>query len=87
MWHRRGSPHAIQADTMVLVRAMMPVRGVVHVQTANRFGWRARNPSPTGPMRHRAGYERLTVTWVRLFWSEGCGRYGVFGDGGEASVP
>jgi len=48
------------------VRAMMPVRGVVHVQTANRFGWRARNPSPTGPMRHRAGYERLTVTSGRL---------------------
>ena len=61
-----GPLHAIQADTMVLVRAMMPVRGVVHVQTANRFGWRARNPSPTGPMRHRAGYERLTVTSGRL---------------------
>ena len=66
MWHHRGSPHAIQTDTMVLVRAVMPVRGVVHVQTANRFGWRARNPSPTGPMWHRAGYERLNVAmWHR----------------------
>ena len=37
MWHRRGSPPAIQADTMVLVRAVMPVRGVVHGQTANLF--------------------------------------------------
>ena len=50
----------------MLVRAVMPVRGVVHVQTANRFGWRARNPGPTGPMRHRAGYERLNVTPGRL---------------------
>ena len=49
MWHHRGSPHAIQTDTMVLVRAVMPVRGVVHVQTANRFGWRARNPEPNRP--------------------------------------
>jgi len=46
MWHHRGSPHAIQTDTMVLVRAVMPVRGVVHVQTANPLGWRACNPSP-----------------------------------------
>jgi hypothetical protein len=35
MWHRRGSLHAILVDTMVLVRAVMPVRGVVHGQT----GW------------------------------------------------
>ena len=66
MWHRRGSRQAIRVVTMVLVRAVMPVRGVVHVQTANRFGWRARNPSPTGPMRHRAGYERLTAASGRL---------------------
>ena len=46
MWHHRGFLHAIQADTMVLVRAVMPVRGVVHVQTANPLGWRACNPSP-----------------------------------------
>jgi hypothetical protein len=30
MWHCRGSLPAIQADTMVLVCAVMPVRGVVH---------------------------------------------------------
>lgn len=40
MWHCRGSPHAIQADTMVLVRAVMPVRGVVRGQTAWAFGGR-----------------------------------------------
>jgi len=38
MWHCRGSLHAIQADTMVLMRAVMPVRGVVHGQTASPFG-------------------------------------------------
>jgi hypothetical protein len=38
MSHCRGSLHAIQADTMVLVRAVMPMRGVVHGQTANPFG-------------------------------------------------
>jgi hypothetical protein len=47
MWHRRGSRQAIRVVTMVLVRAVTPVRGVVHGQTANRFGWRGRNPSPT----------------------------------------
>jgi len=31
MWHHRGSLHAIRVDAMVLVRAVMPVRGVVHV--------------------------------------------------------
>jgi len=51
---------------MVPVRAVVPVRGVVHVQTANPLGWRARNPSPAGPMWHRAGYERLTVASGRL---------------------
>jgi hypothetical protein len=40
MWHCRGSLHAIQAHTMVLVRAVMPVRGVVHGQTASSFGWK-----------------------------------------------
>ena len=34
MWHRRGSLHAIQAGSMVLVRVVIPVRGVVHRQTA-----------------------------------------------------
>jgi len=84
MWHHRGSPHAIQTDTMVLVRAVMPVRGVVHVQTANRFGWRARNPSPTGPMWHRAGYERLNVAmWHRA----GCGASKLHNnDAGSLSV-
>ena len=51
---------------MVPVRAVVPVHGVVHVQTANPLGWRARNPSPTGPMSHRAGYERLNVASGRL---------------------
>jgi hypothetical protein len=32
------SLYAIKADTMVLVRAVMPVRGVVHGQTASPFG-------------------------------------------------
>jgi hypothetical protein len=36
--HRCGSLHAIQADSMVLVRAVMLVRGVVHGQTAKPFG-------------------------------------------------
>jgi len=43
-----GTPSRVV--TMVPVRAVMPVRGVVHVQTANPLGWRARNPSPAGPM-------------------------------------
>jgi len=38
MWHCRGSRHAIRVVTMVLVRAVMPVRGVVHGQTATPFG-------------------------------------------------
>jgi hypothetical protein len=38
MWHCRGSRRAIRVVTMVLVRAVMPVRGVVHGQTANPFG-------------------------------------------------
>jgi hypothetical protein len=62
-WFWAGHPGGV---TMVLVRAVMPVRGVVYVQTANRFGWRARNPSPAGPMWHRAGYERLNATSGRL---------------------
>jgi hypothetical protein len=33
-----GNLHAVQADSMVLVRAVMPVRGVVHGQTAKPFG-------------------------------------------------
>ena len=55
MWHRRGSPHAIHADTMVLVRAMMPVRGVVHGQTANPFGCRGRNPGGWARVAAHAG--------------------------------
>jgi hypothetical protein len=35
---RHGSLHAIWVGTMVLVRAVMPVRGVVRGQTANPFG-------------------------------------------------
>jgi len=38
MWHCRGSWNAIRVNTMVLVRAVMPMRGVVHGQTANPFG-------------------------------------------------
>jgi len=38
MWHCRGSRQAIRVVTMVLVRAVMPVRGVVHGQTASPFG-------------------------------------------------
>ena len=38
MWHCRGSRQAIRVVTMVLVRAGMPVRGVVHGQTGNPFG-------------------------------------------------
>src|SRR6185437_14551153 len=50
------------------------------------------SPDPVAPFspthrEHRTSCNRLDATWVRLFWSEGCGRYGVFGDGGEASVP
>jgi hypothetical protein len=38
MWHCRGSRRAIRVVTMVLVRGVMPVRGVVHGQTANPLG-------------------------------------------------
>ncbi|HYX58462.1 MAG TPA: hypothetical protein VE888_05575 [Streptosporangiaceae bacterium] len=46
MWHCRGSLHAIRAHTMVFVRAVMPVRGVVHGQTASSFGWKGLKPEP-----------------------------------------
>ena len=46
MWHCRGSPHAIRADTMVLVRAVMAMCGVVHQQTASPFGWKGLKPEP-----------------------------------------
>ena len=46
MGHRRGSRQAIQADSMVLVRAVMPVRGVVHRRTAGPFGWNGPKPEP-----------------------------------------
>jgi hypothetical protein len=36
--------YAIRAHTMVLVRAVMPVRGVVHGQTASSFGWKGLKP-------------------------------------------
>jgi hypothetical protein len=31
---------------MVLVSAVMPVRGVVHGQTASPFGWKGLKPEP-----------------------------------------
>jgi hypothetical protein len=34
------------AGTMVLVRAVMAVRGVVHGQTASPFGWNGPKPEP-----------------------------------------
>jgi hypothetical protein len=56
MWHCRGSLPAIQADTMVLVRGVMPVRGVVHGQTANParaavVDLAARAPGPGSTLR------------------------------------
>jgi hypothetical protein len=46
MWHCRGSRRAIGVVTMVLVRGVVPVRGVVHGQTASPFGWKGLKPEP-----------------------------------------
>ena len=46
MCHCRGSPRPIRVGTMVLVRAVMAVRGVVHGQTASPFGWNGPKPEP-----------------------------------------
>ena len=56
MWHCRGSRQAIRVVTMVLVRAWMPVRGVVHGQTANPFGLKGPRPEPN---RHNVTTSRL----------------------------
>jgi hypothetical protein len=38
MSHRRGSLRVIRVGSMVPVRPVMPVRGVVHGQIASPFG-------------------------------------------------